>query len=291
MTTSRPSNSTLSAPELPTPTPPLSSSLPPPVPGLSSADSAPAVASSSVAPAPLSKTKRDRQAHNEVFNRGNYHGYYGFRTDCVPDARLQLLEPALFEGRNVLDLGCNAGKLSIETLVHLGARRVVGLDIDPVLIAQSEAARVAAGLADDARLSFVEADFLPPGFFDSAPARALLPPGERFETILLLSITKWLHLHAGDDGLLVLFHALAGLLPPGGALVVEPQEWANYKSAARKAKDLRPVFAAIKMRPDFEPYLGQEGGECGEGAGLVLERKIERDEGGFSRPLCVWRKE
>jgi 7SK snRNA methylphosphate capping enzyme len=191
----------------------------------------------------------------------------------------------------VLDLGCNAGKLSIESLVHLGAKRVVGLDIDPVLIAQAEAARTAAGLADDDRIKFVEADFLPPGYFDSPPAQQLLPPGERFDTILLLSITKWLHLHAGDTGLLALFHSLAALLAPGGALVVEPQEWANYKAAVKKAKNLKPTFQGIRMRPDFEPYIGTEGGECGQGAGLVLERKIEREEGGFSRPLCVWRKE
>lgn len=203
-------------------------------------------------------------------------------------------DPAL-RRRNILDLGCNAGKLSIECLTHLGASRVVGLDLDPVLMAQAHAAAKVHNLEADPRLKFAEADFMPSGWFTTPPGSTLLPPGEQFDTILLLSITKWLHLNSGDSGLLALFHSLAALLPPGGALVLEPQEWANYNQASRKAKNLRPTFKTLQMRPDFEQELGRGEGVWSDGtewrgAGLVLERRIEREEGGFSRPLMVWRK-
>lgn len=63
-----------------------------------------------------------------------------------------------------------------------------------------------------------------------------------FDVILLLSITKWLHLHHGDVGLRKLFKRLANALPTGGLLVVEPQERDNYRAAVKKNKDLRPMF-------------------------------------------------
>lgn len=97
------------------------------------------------------------------------------------------------------------------------------------------------------------------------------------------SITKWLHLHHGDAGLLRLFQSLFDFLPSSGTLVVEPQEWENYKKAVGKNKLLRPVFRSLEMRPDFEEEL--------TGVGFRLVEKIEREEGGFSRPLMVWRKD
>jgi hypothetical protein len=48
-----------------------------------------------------------------------------------------------------------------------------------------------------------------------------------------LSITKWIHLHGEDGGLLEFFHRVYRLLRPGGILVLEPQEWEGYKSAKR----------------------------------------------------------
>ena len=48
-----------------------------------------------------------------------------------------------------------------------------------------------------------------------------------------LSITKWIHLHGGDDGLLEFFRRVYRLLRPGGVFVLEPQEWEGYKNAKR----------------------------------------------------------
>jgi len=51
----------------------------------------------------------------------------------------------------------------------------------------------------------------------------------------------------------------------------------------KRNKDLRDVFKRIELRPPFEREM--------QGAGFALEQHIEREEGGFSRPLLVWRKE
>lgn len=52
------------------------------------------------------------------------------------DIRLQVFEMHrhLFQNKDVLDIGCNVGHISIAVARTLGARSVLGIDIDPVLI-------------------------------------------------------------------------------------------------------------------------------------------------------------
>lgn len=52
------------------------------------------------------------------------------------DIRLQVFEMHrhLFQNKDVLDIGCNVGHISVAVARELGARSVVGMDIDPVLI-------------------------------------------------------------------------------------------------------------------------------------------------------------
>jgi 7SK snRNA methylphosphate capping enzyme len=52
---------------------------------------------------------------------------------------------------------------------------------------------------------------------------------EEYDTILALSITKWIHLNNGDAGLIRAFHRMFKQLRPGGVLVLEPQAWNSYR--------------------------------------------------------------
>jgi hypothetical protein len=51
----------------------------------------------------------------------------------------------------------------------------------------------------------------------------------RYDTILCMSLTKWIHVNNGDDGLMRFFRKLHDSLECGGILVIEPQPWTSYK--------------------------------------------------------------
>ena len=54
------------------------------------------------------------------------------------------------------------------------------------------------------------------------------------DTLLCLSVTKWVHMNGGDAALTALFHRFREALAPGGLLVLEPQPWRSYTAALRK---------------------------------------------------------
>ncbi|TFK82067.1 Bin3-domain-containing protein [Polyporus arcularius HHB13444] len=70
---------------------------------------------------------------NDLPVYGNYHGYYNKRPP-TNDRRLALVPRGLFNGKRVLDVGCNEGIVTCEIAQTLGAKRVVGVDIDDTLV-------------------------------------------------------------------------------------------------------------------------------------------------------------
>lgn len=54
-----------------------------------------------------------------------------------------------------------------------------------------------------------------------------------YDFVLALSITKWIHLNHGDDGLKRFFKKIFLNLKPGGCLLLEPQSWSSYKKKAK----------------------------------------------------------
>ncbi|XP_004930468.1 7SK snRNA methylphosphate capping enzyme bin3 [Bombyx mori] len=77
---------------------------------------------------------------NSRYQYGNYDRYYGYRNlNAMMDIRLQVFEMHrhLFQNKDVLDIGCNVGHISIAVARTFGARSVVGIDIDSVLIGRA----------------------------------------------------------------------------------------------------------------------------------------------------------
>lgn len=69
------------------------------------------------------------------FTLGNYNRYYGYRNkDNVPDPRLQHFDPSWFKGKDVLDIGCNVGHITLAVAEHFHPHKILGMDIDGKLI-------------------------------------------------------------------------------------------------------------------------------------------------------------
>lgn len=85
--------------------------------------------------------RQHQQPHNhgkeqqKKFQYGNYNKYYGYRNPgASEDPRVRVLRPEWFEGKDVLDLGCNSGHLTLYIAKMLRPARVLGLDIDSGLV-------------------------------------------------------------------------------------------------------------------------------------------------------------
>ncbi|KAH8106035.1 Bicoid-interacting protein 3-domain-containing protein [Cristinia sonorae] len=102
---------------------------------------------------------------------------------------------------------------------------------------------------------------------------------EGYDVVVAFSISKWIHLNNGDEGLTRFFQRVHTVLKIGGVFVLEPQEWDTYAKARRMDPKLRENAKDLKLRPeDFERILQQMGfgraehlGKTGEGD---LYRKV-----------------
>ncbi|XP_054612052.1 7SK snRNA methylphosphate capping enzyme [Dunckerocampus dactyliophorus] len=86
--------------------------------------------------------RQHQQPHNQArdqqkkkFQYGNYNKYYGYRNPSASeDPRIHVFRPEWFEGKHVLDLGCNSGHLTLYIAKMLRPARILGLDIDNGLV-------------------------------------------------------------------------------------------------------------------------------------------------------------
>ncbi|XP_026881031.2 7SK snRNA methylphosphate capping enzyme isoform X1 [Electrophorus electricus] len=81
------------------------------------------------------KQQQQQQQQQQKFQYGNYNKYYGYRNPGLSeDPRVHVLQSEWFQGKAVLDLGCNTGHLTLSIAKSWRPARIVGLDIDGRLI-------------------------------------------------------------------------------------------------------------------------------------------------------------
>lgn len=75
------------------------------------------------------------QHQRKKFQYGNYNKYYGYRNPgASEDLRVRFLKPEWFKGKDVLDLGCNSGHLTLYIAKMFQPAHILGLDIDGDLV-------------------------------------------------------------------------------------------------------------------------------------------------------------
>ncbi|CAJ0750375.1 21336_t:CDS:2, partial [Entrophospora sp. SA101] len=78
----------------------------------------------------------------------------------------------------------------------------------------------------------------------------------KYDTILGLSVSKWIHLNRGDKGLQEFFQRIYDNLRIGGRFIFEPQAWKSYRKYKDLSKTIKNNYGLIKFRPkEFHDYL------------------------------------
>ncbi|PVG03114.1 Bin3-domain-containing protein [Serendipita vermifera] len=86
---------------------------------------------------------------------------------------------------------------------------------------------------------------------------------EGYDVVLALSITKWIHIHNGDEGLIAFFRKIHSVLRKGpdrrgGLLILEPQEWDSYTQVRKMNSEMAELYKALKLRPTDFPRILEE---------------------------------
>jgi len=72
-----------------------------------------------------------------------------------------------------------------------------------------------------------------------------------YDTIIAFSVTKWIHLNFGDQGLKRFFKRIYRTLLPGGRLILEPQPWSSYRLKRRMTVRKEKDFSLIEKKMNF----------------------------------------
>ncbi|XP_066065213.1 7SK snRNA methylphosphate capping enzyme [Chamaea fasciata] len=287
----------------------------------------PPSSSSSEKPKAGGKAAQRPRRQARKFQYGNYCKYYGYRNPDVEDARLRALRPEWFAGKEVLDVGCNVGHLTLSIAKRWAPARVVGLDIDGRLIRSARqnirhylseglgaAPEGGEGGGGGGKRGFpaalcasrgpIAAPQLPPDGPGAAefphnvvfvtgnyvPEREEAVGAQRpeFDVVLLLSLTKWVQLNWGDEGLKRLFRRAFRHLRPGGLLLLEPQPWESYRKRKGLTETTYRNYQRIRLRPEqFPAYLTSP--EVGFERCELLGTP-QHSSKGFQRPIYLFHK-
>ncbi|KAG6431752.1 hypothetical protein SASPL_109835 [Salvia splendens] len=260
--------------------------------------------------------KRNRK---EIAIFGNYRHYYGYRVgqDLDEDPRLNAMKREWFEGKDCLDIGCNSGLVTISIAKKFGCQSIVGVDIDGARVEDanwtlrkiirtdmhkvtSKTPGVANGLENSATKSrdenISDSPHLPEkdlqkivSFEKGNFVLNWHPPANKsYHAILCLSVTKWIHLNWGDDGVIKLFAKVWTLLQPGGVFIVEPQPWTSYYKNRLVSDTAAANYQNIQIPPeDFQDILLDK---IGFRTVENITSSLSGSKSGFARPILAFWK-
>ncbi|XP_066582729.1 probable RNA methyltransferase CG11342 [Prorops nasuta] len=222
---------------------------------------------------------------------GNFMNYYQFHP---AEERVRLLPRGVWRTIHSdrkyigLDVGCNAGDLTYE-LQKFFIRELpeceislLGVDLDPLLI---ERARERNPHPD--RTTFQCLNFLSEDHDKLLTEYLVSLQRSHFDVIFCFSITMWIHLNYGDEGLERFFRKATRLCY---TIVVEPQSWKCYRNASRRLRRARtedfPMLNTFKYKGDMAAHIRN-----------ILEKlcsfkKVAETQGNqWQRKIFIYRKE
>jgi len=111
---------------------------------------------------------------------------------------------------------------------------------------------------------------------------------EEYDVIMALSVTKWIHLNWGDDGLKRFFQRTFRQLRPGGRLILEVQEFISYSKRAKILPEMLKNYQEIIFKPEqFQDYLLSKEVGFEKFEELGVPQALTK---GYERPILVFKK-
>lgn len=264
------------------------------------------------------------------FQYGNYNRYYGYRNlnlEVDPRLKVFIQRKEMFFDKDILDIGCNIGHITLSVGRDLSPRSVTGIDIDKDLITIARKnikhyvnfIQSPASTEDGSNNKETDPNFFPlsmpisygpidiPGFIKDKshkgfPYNVSFVQGNyvleddsllsleqpQFDSILCLSTTKWIHLNFGDNGLKQSFKRMFAQLRPGGVLILEAQNWNSYGKKKSRTERIFRNYENIRFFPNqFTQYLLSA--EVGFSKCEVISMPSHSSKG-FQRPLHLFTK-
>jgi 7SK snRNA methylphosphate capping enzyme len=236
---------------------------------------------------------------------GNYENYYSNRVrGSRVDKRIEYFRSEWFSGKRLLDVGCNAGHITLKCASLFKTSYAEGVDIDPKLISKaryshalcrslaSETSTDYFPLAAPLELGMVSSH---QQITDSSLQNIVFRcgdwiheplPDEKFDVVLALSITKWIQLNNGDGGIRHFFNKVYECLNDGGIFILEPQPFEGYRKRAGLLPKMLANYNEMQFFPNqYLKFLTQK-----VGFHLVEHHQIANESKRFERPLLILTK-
>lgn len=127
--------------------------------------------------------------------------------------------------------------------------QILGVDIDPILIKRA---------CENWHLNNIQfkcCDIMAPPQNDPIQEFLIAENINAFDVVFCFSITMWIHLNHGDDGLKLFLEKVSRL---GNFLVIEPQPWKCYRTAVKRLKLGKSEFLRfkeLKIRQNVEEEI------------------------------------
>lgn len=246
------------------------------------------------------RDKSNGSKQKNKFIYGNYNRYYGYRcVKNIEDVRLIALSQyeELFNNTEILDIGCNDGSMTVALAKRFPIKFISGIDIDANLITRARRSvvhetqtvvnnndkHVISNVDFPDNIAFKQSNYV----LSNDNLLELEEP--RYDTILCLSVTKWIQLNFGDDGLKRAFKRMYRQLKENGTLILEVQNWKSYKRRKNLTPEINEHYKHIQLIPNqFHQYLLST--EIGFENSYVIKLPKEHTANGFKRPIIAYKK-
>ena len=242
------------------------------------------------------KNFEESRSLKKVFRYGNYTQYYGYRNPSkCDDSRLRYIPFCWMKSKTILDVGCNTGHFTLSLARKMRPNKVDAIDIDKNLIGiarrnilhyestnscKNDESNINNNIAptsektgncegktigcvcenleqyhgDERKVSQI-VNFACSNFVLTSSALVEMCKPE-YDVILMLSVSKWIHLNFRDEGLKRGFDRAYKQLKSTGILILEPQPFESYKKKRKIDPDIARNFQTIQFMPDqFHAYL------------------------------------